>query len=53
MNAKVWVLYGSQKGNAKEIAKTLYESLLEKGKDCTFCSLNETVKKDSFSFLHL
>lgn len=48
----IYILYGSQSGNAEEIAKTIYSLILDKGFPCKLLSLNESIEKDSFLFLH-
>jgi sulfite reductase alpha subunit-like flavoprotein len=48
----IYVLYGSQTGNAEEISNDIYEILLEKKYKCNYSSLNNTVKNDTFNFIH-
>jgi len=48
----IYVLYGSQTGNAEEISNDIYEILLEKKYNCNYSSLNNTVKNDTFNFIH-
>jgi len=45
------VLYGSQTGNAQEIAKSVYSLLTDTGHNCKYLSLNETIDKETFLFL--
>ena len=52
MYNNIYVLYGSQTGNAEEISKNIYDILNEKGYACTHSSLNKTIKDDSFTFIH-
>ena len=49
----IYVLYGSQTGNAQEIAKSIYSLLLDNGYPCKYLSLNESIenKKETFLFL--
>jgi len=51
MSKNIHILYGSQTGNAEEISKQLFATLLEKGIDCVHSSLNSTLKPDGFRFL--
>jgi len=52
MNSElVYVLYGSQTGNAKEIAKTIYSLLIDNKCCCKYLSLNETIQDETFLFL--
>jgi len=48
----IYVLYGSQTGNAEEISNDIYEILLEKKYKCNYSSLNNTVKNDTFNFIN-
>lgn len=47
----IYVLYGSQAGNAQEIAKTIYSLLSDNGYPCKYLSLNESIEKETFLFL--
>jgi len=47
----VYLLYGSQTGNATEISQNLYYLLIEKGLNIQYSSLNNILTKDSFKFL--
>jgi sulfite reductase alpha subunit-like flavoprotein len=47
----IYVLYGSQTGNAQEIAKSIYSLLTDNGHSCKYLSLNETIEKETFLFL--
>ena len=51
MRDNIYILYGSQTGNAEEISKQLFTNLLEKGITCKYSSLNSTVESNGFSFL--
>jgi sulfite reductase alpha subunit-like flavoprotein len=51
MRDNIYILYGSQTGNAEEISKQLFTNLLEKGITCKYSSLNSTVESTGFSFL--
>jgi len=51
MQNNIYVLYGSQTGNAEEIAKHISELLDDKGYNCTYSSLNKTIQNDRFSFI--
>jgi sulfite reductase alpha subunit-like flavoprotein len=48
----MYILFGSQKGNAQEIAENIYYLLNEKGYECILCSLNKSIENDSFTFLN-
>ena len=48
----IYLLYGSQTGNAEEISKDIYEILLEKNYKCNYSSLNKTVQNDTFNFIN-
>ena len=47
----IYILYGSQTGNAQEIAKSIYSLLLDNGFPCKYLSLNESIEKETFLFL--
>jgi sulfite reductase alpha subunit-like flavoprotein len=47
----IYVLYGSQTGNAQEIAKTIYHILVDNRYSCKYLSLNESIEKETFLFL--
>ena len=51
MSKKIYILYGSQTGNAEEISKELFAVLSEKGLNCNRSSLNSALKSDGFTFL--
>ena len=51
MQNNIFVLYGSQTGNAEEIAKQITELLNDQGYDCTYSCLNKTIQGDHFSFV--
>ena len=52
MSKKIYILYGSQTGNAQEISKEIYLYLIEKKYICNYSSLNNTIQNDSFSFIN-
>lgn len=47
----IYILYGTQTGNAEEISKCIYQLLIEKKYDCKIMSLNETIENDTFNFI--
>lgn len=47
----IYVLYGTQTGNAREISKSIYQSLMKNGYSCKYLSLNESIEKETFLFL--
>jgi len=51
MQNNIFVLYGSQTGNAEEIAKQITELLHDQGYDCKYSCLNKTIQDDHFSFI--
>ena len=51
MQHNIYILYGSQTGNAEEISKNIYELLIEKKYKCKIMSLNKTIENDSFNFI--
>jgi len=51
MQHEVYILYGSQTGNAEEISKEIHQLLADKGLNCKHSSLNATVLPDGFSFI--
>jgi sulfite reductase alpha subunit-like flavoprotein len=50
-NIKIYVLYGSQTGNAEEISKNIYALLNNKGFLTIYSSLNNVIKNNTFDFL--
>jgi sulfite reductase alpha subunit-like flavoprotein len=52
MQNEIYILYGSQTGNAEEISKEIYQLLGEKGLDCKHGSLNSTITNNGFSFIN-
>lgn len=52
MQNEIYILYGSQTGNAEEISKEIHQLLLEKDLICKHGSLNATVTNDGFSFIN-
>lgn len=51
MKINVYVLYGSQTGNAEEIAKNIYTLLCDNNIECKYSSLNKMIKENSFDFV--
>ena len=47
----IYILYGSQTGNAQAISKSIYQLLLSNGHNCKYLSLNESIEKETFLFL--
>lgn len=47
----IYILYGSQTGNAEEISTNIYYLLNEKKYECNHSSLNKTLLNDSFNFI--
>lgn len=52
MNYNIYILYGSQTGNAEEISKYIYKLLSDKGYKCNYSSLNKTIENNNFTFLN-
>jgi sulfite reductase alpha subunit-like flavoprotein len=52
MSKKIYILYGSQTGNAQEISKEIYLHLIEKKYICNYSSLNQSIKNDTFTFIN-
>jgi len=52
MQKKIYILYGSQTGNAQEISKEIYLHLIEKKYICNYSSLNDTIQNDTFTFIN-
>ena len=52
MKNSVYVLYGSQTGNAEDIAKSIYDLLCDNNIAPQLLSLNNTIKADSFAFVN-
>lgn len=51
---KIYILYGTQSGNAQEISYSLHNLLLEKEYECSCMSLNNTtIENDSFNFIDI
>jgi sulfite reductase alpha subunit-like flavoprotein len=48
----MYILFGSQKGNAEEIAENIYNLFKKKGYECVISSLNHSIENDSFTFLN-
>ena len=48
----IYILYGTQTGNAEEISRNIYQLLIEKNYNCKLMSLNKTIDKDSFTFIN-
>ena len=51
MKHNIYVLYGSQTGNAEEIAQNINNLFFENNIEVQFSSLNKTIKGDEFTFL--
>jgi methionine synthase reductase len=51
MRSNIYILFGSQNGNAEAISKNIYELLIEKKYDCKHMSLNQTIDNDTFNFI--
>lgn len=51
MQNEIYILYGSQTGNAEEISKEIYQLLVEKDLNCKHGSLNATLVNNGFRFL--
>jgi sulfite reductase alpha subunit-like flavoprotein len=52
MKKNVYVLYGSQTGNAEEIAQNIYTLLRGNNIECKYSSLNNMIKGDDFTFVN-
>ena len=52
MQNEIYILYGSQTGNAEEISKEIHQLLGEKGLNCKHGSLNSTLINNGFSFVN-
>jgi len=50
-NIKIYVLYGSQTGNAEEISKNIYALINNKEFLTIYSSLNNVIKNNTFDFL--
>jgi len=48
----IYILYGSQTGNAEEIAKNIYDLFAENNIKSNYLPLNKTINSDSFIFLN-
>jgi sulfite reductase alpha subunit-like flavoprotein len=51
MKNNLYVLYGSQTGNAEDIAKSIYDLLCDNKIECKCLSLNNTINGDGFAFV--
>jgi len=51
LKEQIYILYGSQTGNAQEIANSIHSLLLDNGYPCNYLSLNESIEKETFVFL--
>jgi len=51
MKHNIYVLYGSQTGNAEEIAQNIKNVFFENNIEIQFSCLNKTIKGDEFTFL--
>lgn len=47
----IYILYGSQTGNAEAISKSIYQLLMKNGINCKYLSLNKSIEKETFIFL--
>jgi len=52
MQNGIYILYGSQTGNAEEISKEIFQLLEEKGFNCKHGSLNSTLTNNGFDFIN-
>lgn len=51
LKQNLYILYGSQTGNAQEISREIYD-LLKKSFNCKYSSLNDTIKNNNFIFIN-
>jgi len=51
MQHNIYILYGSQTGNAEEISREIYTLILQKGYICNYSSLNKTINNEGFTFI--
>jgi len=49
----IYLLYGTQSGNAQAITNHIYSLLLDKNYKCRHMSLNQTVENESFNFIKM
>ena len=49
---KIYILYGSQTGNAQDISEDIYTRLSKMGNECIHMSLNNTFENNTFSFIN-
>lgn len=49
---KIYILYGSQTGNAQDISEDIYTRLSKMGYECIHMSLNNTLENNTFSFIN-
>lgn len=49
---KIYILYGSQTGNAQDISEDIYTRLSKMGNECIHMSLNNTLENNTFSFIN-
>ncbi len=49
----IYLLYGTQSGNAQAITNHIYSLLLDKNYKCSHMSLNQTVENESFNFIKM
>jgi sulfite reductase alpha subunit-like flavoprotein len=47
----IYILYGSQTGNAEQISNQIYNILNDEGYNCIHSSLNKTIENESFNFI--
>jgi methionine synthase reductase len=51
LKQNLYILYGSQTGNAQEISGEIYD-LLKKSFNCKYSSLNDTISANNFTFIN-
>jgi sulfite reductase alpha subunit-like flavoprotein len=51
MQNNIYILYGSQTGNAEEVSREIYTLILQKGYNCNYSSLNKTIINEGFTFI--
>ena len=49
----IYLLYGTQSGNAEAITNNIYSLLLDKKCECSHMSLNQTIENGNFNFIEL
>ena len=48
----IYILYGSQTGNAQDISEDIYTRLSNIGYECIYMSLNNTLENNTFNFIN-